>query len=94
VQFDLGQLEGIYDPKNKPAIYNTTCMASVKLGFGGACDNFLRLGAFDCSESNEVASSGDGYVLFSMPVLSSSSKSANLALSLVLAGVSALMWIQ
>jgi hypothetical protein len=90
VEFDLERLEGMYDSNNKLGIYNTTCIANVKIGFGGACDNFLRRGAFDCTESQEMVTSGDGFVSFSM---SSAFRWANLAFSLVTAGVSVLFWI-
>ena len=91
MQFDLGRLEELRDIKNKLGIYNTTCTASVMLGFGGACDNFLRGGGFDCSESQEMASSGEGYVVFSTLTSSSASWSTFTVLSLVISAVGGLL---
>ncbi|CAB9502047.1 Extracellular metalloprotease [Seminavis robusta] len=94
VEFDRERLEGIYNPRNPNGIYNTTCKATVLLGYGAACDDFLSDGKFDCSDSPEVFTAGEGHVAFSLPV-SASRSSFQIACSFfIIAFTSAWAWMQ
>ena len=93
MSFDLGLLEEIHGSTNQNNIYNTTCTATVKVGYGEACDDYLREGNIDCSAQaqNEVFMSANGRIQF---LLTSSADSTRVIIGLLIAGASSLMLIQ
>lgn len=94
VAFDLSLLEGIYNPKNRNGLYNTTCRATVKVGFGSACDEYLKQGGIDCSpeSQSEVYSTAEGQIIYSLPATSAAARATHFVVGL-LAAVGALLFV-
>lgn len=68
VEFDLARLKEAYNPKNKDGIYDSSCKASLQIGFGAACDTFLAAREIECTvQGDEVWTNAAGRIQFSIP---------------------------
>ena len=94
VSFDISLMEALQGSQHQHGIYNTTCVATVEIGFGEACDDYLKRGGIDCSaqSQNTVFSTAKGQIQFSLPSSSGASKTYFAMLSLLIgAGTSILL---
>ena len=88
-------MEALQGSQHQDGIYNTTCIATIEIGFGDACDDYLKGGGIDCSAAsqNAVFSTAEGQIQFSLPTSSALSKPYFAILSLIIVAGSSILFM-